>query len=365
MSNIRDTPYTEIVERVQLLSRSSSDDKKKIRDIVNRKYASAIPREMDWYFLKASSSISCVAEHDSGVVTVNTQNTVCTFSGTVITSAMTGRKIKFSNNANIYDFTYSDSTGGTISPSLSLAANISMGAYTIFKSIFSLAPDFDRFPINGGLLYYSGGKPTPLPEVSDDDYYNDYATASPSSTPERCRLLDYDTAGNQQVEIISPPADAMVLPYEYLRTLPPMKESSGGTVVVTGTSVTGTATKFTEMTTGDYFRQDFIGTGVDSQWYKILTITHDSSLQLRVSTGSDNAAEKEYVISTAPKYPHKFQEALIYGAMGDLLPDQNDPNYVYYHGEYAKILTDNKVIIQTRKTKDDIELIAENINYRR
>jgi len=362
--NTRVIPFTEIVERVQDLTRSASDDKKRIRGVVNNRYMRSMPREFDWRYLKSSSSLLTTAEYKSGVVSVNTQNTACVFSGAVITSAMTGRKIKFTNNNNIYDFTYTTTAGGTISPPLSLATNISMGAYSIYQDEYALMSDFDRFPINGGILYYSGGRPTPLPEKDDDDYYEE-ATASPTATPDSCRILPEDSAGQPVVQIIPPPSVQLVMPYEYLKTLPPMREFTGGTIAVTGTAVTGDGTVFSQANTGDYLRQDFMGQGVDSEWYRINTITGDTGLTLATSVASNNAAGSDYVVCSVPQYPTSLQEALVYGGVRDILPDQNDPTFIDYNNKYAQVLSDNKTLILNRRSKQDVELIAQDWDYRR
>ena len=96
MSNLRVTPFTEIVEAVQDLSRSPTSDEARIRGIVNRQYTQDIPRIMDFNWLKSSSALNCVAEVDSGVVlNCTTQDTVVTFSGVTIATDTSSRKIKF------------------------------------------------------------------------------------------------------------------------------------------------------------------------------------------------------------------------------------------------------------------------------
>jgi len=367
--NLRDIPFSELVEVVQDLSRTNADNKKRIRGIINRKYTKGIPREDDWYFMKVTTSLSLIAEYKTGVVTVNSGETLCTFSGGVtITSAMTGRKIKFSNNNNVYDFTFNDSTGGNIAPALSLTTNVSNGTYTIFQPIYSLPSDFDRFPRNGGLLFYTGGQPTPLPEKHDDDYYSEY-TSNPTSTPEACRILSYDTAGNLQVEIVPPPSNRMVLGTEYIRQLKPMKETTAGTVSITSSLavVTGSnGSLFTTMNTGDYLRVDAFGTGDDSTWCRVDSITNDTTMTISPVFRSDTSVVgATYTVSSIPEYPPKLQEALIYGSIRDVFSDQNDPTFIYYNLEYAKIMTDNKIHIQTRRSKDELDLMASDFNFRR
>jgi hypothetical protein len=279
---------------------------------------------------------------------------------------MTGRKIKFSNNSNIYDFTYVASNSGSINPPLSGSTNITSGGYTIYKNIYSLPSDFDRFPVNGGLLFYSSGQPDPLPELAGDDYY-EQATASPSSVPEGCRFTDYDVNGDMQVEVVPPPSDAYILLNEYLKTLAPMYENTMGTIVITSnqTAVTGTGTVFLQMNTGDYLRADVFGDKGESVWYKISVISSNSDLTLTSVFRKDSSYTGSFTICSEPKIPYKFHNALIYGSIKKILSDEKDPMLMYANAEYMKIIGDNKVLEQSRHAKDDVETIAEDINYRR
>src|SRR3990167_6426628 len=367
MSNIRAIPFTEVVERIQDLGRANVDTKQRIRGIVNDVYTLDIPQEFDWSWLKASSAISCLAEYTTGVATINTQATAIVFgSGAVITSAMTGRKIKLDGNADIYDFTFVASNSGSINPPLSGSTNISSGGYSIYKNIYSLPLDFDRFPVNGGLLFYESGQPNPLPELVDDDYY-EQANASPTSTPDYCRLVGYDSGGNRQVEIIPPPSSVYILLNEYIKTLPPMYENTMGTVVITSnqTAVTGTGTVFTQMNKGNYLRVEVFGKGVDSIWYKIDVISTDTNLTLATAFRKDSSYAGSFTICSVPQMPYKFHPAFIYGGLRKLLPDQKDPMFIYADAEYRKIISDNKYLEQSSHAKDDVELIAEDFRYRR
>lgn len=367
MSNIRNIPFTEIVERVDSLGRSNVHTKQRTRAVVNDVYTHDIQREYDWPHLKASSAISTIAEYTTGVVSVTTQDSVCTFaSGAVITSAMTGRKIKFNTNADVYDFTFSDSTGGTISPSLSGVSNVTISGYTIFQPYVTLPVDFDRFPVNGGLLFYESGQPQPLPELVDDDYYAE-ANASPTSSPDYCRPYDYDTAGCLRYEIIPPPSQVYILQDEYLKFLAPMYETTAGTIVMdsAATIISGTDSLFTQAQTGDYIRADAFGTKQDSTWYKITAVTNDTTLTISPAFRSDSSYTGSYTICSVPKMPYRLQDAVIYGSLKKILSDHKDPMLALAHAEYARIITDNKALYQSRHAKDDVELLAEDYEYRR
>ena len=367
MSQIRTLPFSEIIEKVSDLSRSNTDQRSRIKGLVNEVYTLDIPKEYDWYWLKAGSGISCIAEYKTGVVSINTQNTAILFnSGAVITAAMTGRKIKFSGNSDVYDFTYVAANSGSINPPLSGSTNISSGGYTIYKNIYSLPSDFDRFPVNGGLLFYSGGQPSPLPELVDDDYY-EQVNASPTSTPDGCRFTEYDTVGNMQIEIIPPPSTAYILQDEYIKTLALMYENTMGTVVITSnqTAVTGTGTVFLQMNTGDYLRADVFGDKGESVWYKISAISSNSDLTLTTVFRKDSGYSGSFTISSEPKMPYKFHNGLIYGAIRKILSDEKDPMLMFANTEWMKIINDNKVLEQSRHAKDDVETIATEYDYRR
>jgi len=367
MSDILNTPWIETVERARRLAREKASNENIVRGIYNDVYTKDIPREFDWNYLKSETSITCVAEYNTGFVSVNTQNTACVFqSGATITSAMTGRKIKFNGNPNVYDFTFAASNSGTISPPLSGKVNVTSGGYTIFQDTYALASDFDRFPVNGGILFYSAGQPQQIPEREDDDWYGE-ETAVPSTQIDGCRFNQYDSAGNLQVQLTPPPQDPIVLPYEYLKVLTPMKFTSSGQVdIVSGaTAVSGGGTYFTDMNTGDYLRVDAFGTHQDSQWHRIDSISSNSDLTITPAfKGNSNVTAAAYTICTAPQMPYRMQDSILAGIMKRLLLDQNDQNFVFYHAQFANILSDNKVLTMGRKAKDDIDLIASDYNYR-
>jgi len=366
---IQTIPFIEIIERVRRLAREKASNEGVVRGIVNDIYTRDIPKEADWSYAKSQSALSCLAEQNTGVVSINTQSTACWFSsGLTLDSSYTGRKIKFNGNSNIYDLTFVASNSASINPPLSGLANIGSGGYTIFKDIFSLASDFDRFPVNGGLLYYSAGIPTPIPEKTDDDWYSSFY-ASPGVEPEMCRLIQPDTAGNAQVQINPPPQDPIVVQYEYLKGFKPMSFSTaGGTVVTSNNSlaVTGTSTYFTYMTTGDYFRIDNLGIADDSDWYRIATISSNTDMTLEKAFRTDTqGAFTKFTISSAPEIPYRIQDAIIYGTMTRLLTDQNDKFFQLYQMKYENTIKDNKVLYANRMAKDDIDLIASDYNYRR
>jgi len=101
--NINEVPFTELVERAGQLARiTNENERSRVRGAVNDEWRD-LPNKEDWSFLKSSSSIACIPPLSTGQATVTTQSNTVTFSADVaLDSAYTGRKIKFSNNDNVY-----------------------------------------------------------------------------------------------------------------------------------------------------------------------------------------------------------------------------------------------------------------------
>ena len=367
--NLSELPFTELAERAAQIARLEQDDSR-VRGAVNDVYVREIPRKEDWSFLIVSSALTCADEYTTGnAAVVDTLGTIFTLSSdTAIDGTFTGRKIKFSTNPNVYLITSAaGTTGGTLTPPLSGTSNVRSAAYSIFKDTYSLPNDFDRFPKNGGLLLYEGGRIMPIPEVALQNYYADY-TPSPTK-PEKCRLVMVGTDTIPQVELTPPPNDPYVLGYEYLRKLVPMRETTAGFAAIAagGTAVSGSGgtTRFTEATSGWYFRIDAFGTGEESEWYRVASVTHNSALTLAVAFGLSGATSAGYTLCAAPQMPAKMHAAILYGAVINLMADQNDPNATLYQTKFAEVVLEARKLYKTRVYSQPIESVFEDYNYRR
>lgn len=367
--NLSELPGTEIVERATQIARLEQDDSR-VRGAVNDVYVRELPRKEDWSFLVVSSALACAAEYKAGnAAVVNTQGTVFTLSSdTAIDGTFTGRHIKFANNSNVYLVTSAaGTTGGTFTPPLSGTSNIRNGAYTIFQDTYALPEDFDRFPKNGGLLRYEGGRIIPIPETPLQEYYSEYLP-SPSK-PEKCRLVNAGTDNIQHVELRPPPSAPDVLGYEYLRKLLPLRETTGGVanIAAGGTAVTGSAggSLFTEAGSGWYFRIDAFGTGEDSEWFRVASVSHNSSLTLATVFGLSGAVSAGYTLSSAPQMPSKLHAAILYGAVVNLMADQNDPTAQMYQQKFNDVILEAKRLYKTRVYSQPIETVFEDFDYRR
>lgn len=367
--NLSELPFTELSERAAQIVRLEGDDSR-VRGAVNDQYVREIPRKEDWSFLVISSAITCTDDYTTGNASADTQGSIFTLSSdTAIDATFVGRKIKFASNANVYEVGTSviGTTGGQMTPALSGSQNVRSSAYFISQPIYALARDFDRFPKNGGLLLYEGGRITAIPEVPIQEYYRDY-TPTPGK-PVKCRLVNVGTDLLQRIELAPPPNDQFVLGYEYLQKLDPMRETTAGFVTIDAgsTSVIGSAgtTRFTEAQTGWYFRIDAFGTGDDSEWYRINAISTNSALTLATAFGLSGAGTSAYTISPVPKYPMKLQPAIMYGAIVTLMADQNDPTSQLYTTKYMEVVNDCRRLYKTRVYSQEIETVLEDFNYRR
>ena len=367
--NLTELPFTELAERAAQIARLEQDDSR-VRGAVNDVYVRELPRKEDWSFLVVSSALTCADAYSTGnAAVVDTQGTTFTLSSdTAIDGTFTGRKIKFSTNPNVYLITSAaGTTGGTMTPPLSGTSNIRGSAYFIVKDTYALPQDFDRFPKNGGLLLYQGGRMTPIPEVAIQNYYSDY-TPSPTK-PEKCRLVQVGTDNIQQVELTPPPDDPYTLGYEYLRKLVPLRETTGGVanIAAGATVVTGSVgvSRFTEATSGWYFRIDAFGTGEESEWYRVASVTHNSSLTLATAFGLSGAVSAGFTLCPAPQMPAKMHSAILYGAVINLMADQNDPNAALYQQKFGEVVTEARRLYKTRVYSQPIESVFEDYQYRR
>ena len=366
--NIKEIPLTELVERALELARVREEVRSKVRGIANDVYVRDIPKKEDWTFLLSTTSLTATPEYKTGTVTANTGDTSLIFTGATITSDMTGRRIKISNNDYIYQTTFSNGTALTISPPVSGTQNISGQSFSLFQNIYPLNFDFDRFPKNGGLHLFLGGQRKRIEEKAYD-YFTDNANYTPNDTTHFCRLTGTNTAGNQLMELLPPPQNTISYEYDYLRQLRPMRETTDGLISninAGATTVLGDAnTKFTNANTGDYIRIDAFGTGADSEWYRIIAIAGNTSLTIQTAFGSSGASSTKYTISSAPEMPVMLHQAILYGTIMQIAADQNDSFVQGYMTEYANILTDSKRIYKTRLYRNDMEMITEDYNYRR
>ena len=367
--NIEGMPFTEIVERASELARESADVEKKTRGIVNDVYVRELPIKEDWSFLVARSAITLIERYNTGTVSVNTGATGVVFSSDAVLSAdMTGRKLTINGNDYVYDVTYLAANSLTISPPFSGTQNAASIAYEIFAPYYPLASDFDRFLKDQGISKFIGNRFEQIPEKVAQEFNRDYSS-TPTNLPTMCRIYGTDTNGRSLVEVNPPPKSTISLPYDYIKRLLGMRETTAGFVTINSlaTAVVGSAgtTYFTEAKTGDYIRIDAFGAGADSEWYRIQTITNNSSLTLSTAFGVSGAGTTGYTICSFPDIPTRMHASLLYGTLVQLAADKDDPAVDGYKMKLAEVLSDGKRIYKTRTYSQELRMITEEYNYRR
>lgn len=369
--NITEIPFTEIVERVGDIARERVDSRSKVRGVINDMYTRELPRKSDWNFFLAQSTITVQGQYNTGTITATTGSTTVTFDSTVVlTQSNNLWWVKINGNDYVYQFNFSQTTGGTLNVPFGGNQNALATTYNLFQPYYSLATDFDRFPKNGGLISFQGGNERIIPEMAYQDwatYYSPYPTQYASY----CRLYGVDTAGNTLMEITPPPLNNISYRYDYFIKPQALYELTGGKIGVAfnGTTVTGDSnTQFLRANTGDYIRVDALGTAADSEWYRIISIANDSSLTIQApfkNTGNLVVSSANYTISAAPKMPSKMHPCLLYGAILQLTVDQNDPMYQAYNIKFAEVLSDGKRLYVSRIYNQDIHHLGEEYLYRR
>ncbi len=370
--NISEIPYTELVERVSELARERIDARSKVRGIVNDYYVRELPRKTDWNFFIAQSTITVQAQYNTDTVTATTGSTAITFGPTaVLTSANNTWWIKIQGNDYVYQFTFTQTTGGNINVPFGGTQNVTNGSYIMFQPYYSLATDFDRFPKNGGLIVFQGGTERIIPELPYQEWAT-YYTPTPTQNASYCRLYGLDTAGQTLLELTPPPQVALSYRYDYFIRPKAMRENTAGLIgnlANAGTTVTGDSnTLFANATTGDYFRIDALGKGSDSEWYRIIAINGNSSLTLQTAfqnTGAAAVTSANYTICSAPQIPYKMHPAILYGTILQLTVDQNDPMFQAYNIKHAEVLSDGKRLYVSRVYNQDIHHLGEEYLYRR
>ena len=215
------------------------------------------------------------------------------------------------------------------------------------------------------MIRYDGGKQTLIPEKHEQRFEEEY-TPGPS-TPEECRVLAPGTDGVYRVELTPPPKGILLFQNKYIRELDPLRETTAGTATIDAgsTGVTGHSALFTEAQSGWYFRVDVFGTHDDSEWYRISSITNDSTITLSSAFGLSGATSASYSVSAAPVMPPLMHRAILYGSVMDVMSDQNDPTFVQMGSKMTATIQKARVLWKTRIYSQEIETMAADFTYRR
>ena len=321
-------PFMQIVEDCKLEMRDNSSEasvENKYKRRVNDIYVRDIPSRFEWDWLRSVSTLILKAKYSTGTVLATNASANLVGTDTVWTAAMTGMKFTVPSTNEIYTFTRTGATTGTISP-VYQGATASGLTYVIFEYIYALASDYGRYTTEPGFYYdYSTGR-TQL-KWQDDTDFRKYFTTQPSQFP--TYFADYgvkSSAGYQQVRIMPPVDTARIISYEYIKALPEMSEFTTGTATTTlsGTSVTTSSDYSSKISAGQYFRIDADGT-----WSRISSVSTTTLVLDDAYPSANNTAT--YTVCDAPDMPHTLHEALFYGACWLTAKEQGDKTSIQYY----------------------------------
>jgi hypothetical protein len=359
--SIAQNPFTKIVEDVMLEVRENSSEvtvENKYKRRVNDIYCRDLFSRNDFDFMSRVGSLLIPAGYSTGAVSVLAGGTTVTGTGTTWTASMTGYKIRFYGNADIYVFTYTSPTTGTISPGFSGTAAINGGTYVIFQDTFSLALDYDRMVDPPGFYYDYFNARVTIPRTMIIDWYKRWSTVK-SLFPMYYRPFGRSSDNLYwQVQFAPPLLQPKVLYYEYIPQFSEMKEYTAGTCATTAgiNTVTGIGTDFiNNVTVGDAFRKD----AYSQDWYLISSV--DSATQLTLTHPYPiTTAQGAYTTCDVPQIPVSLQLAIFYGACALSLQDQDNQasakNYYALYSaavqEYQQIESKMKAGRQRMKVKD-------------
>lgn len=363
-------PFSELFERLMTLAKIDSfNNEDYAKGLINDAYTRSLPSIEDWTPLVTEAFLTMSAYYNTGTVACTAGATSLTGTGTTWTATMTnnnGWKIKFAGFDIVYSFTYVSATSATINPALEGATNMSGASYVLFRDEYALPSAFDRLLKNGSIYVQQGGRTYNTIGELPRDQFREQFVADPSDPVYRAMLTRVDSSGNRMLRVNPPPRTAKVYPYEYIPKLAPMKEYTTGTIAVTnaGTTITGTNTYFSaNVSAGDYFRVDTIGQGDSSKWYKIATVSSNSSIILESAYLDASESGLEYTICSAPTgLPTEFHEFILYEAVSTAVASSADPNTEIMIARRTDVLGRLKKNYKSRRTNAQIKV--EDDGYR-
>ena len=368
-------PFTEIYERVQIEEMrdesSASSTEAKYKGRVNQVYRHDVPIKYDWPFLsKEITALDLKADYTTGSVTIAASSSSVTGVSTVWTSANSNNfKMKINGYDEIYTFTYSGSTSGTISPALTSTAATS-ASYKLYLERYALDTDFLRLVESPGLYYYDDGHPVSIDSYSEKQYF-EKVTHNVSTYPQGFYIPEEEVASNAPyVYFTPPPTSAMKVHGKYIYKPAKLKEWTTGTASCNAdaTTVTGQSSDFEDilgsaganLTNYDYyFRFDGDGVGSNSDWYKISACANDTGLTLASAyQGASNQTSASYTISMVPEWPDKAVPVLVYGACLMTAIEQDTPTQIAsYTSLYEKAVGSmEKMYAKLRHTDDRMKV---------
>ena len=299
--------------------------------LVNRSIQHALERVFefhDWpYYIQDKGVIQTVATYGTGTVSVTNGSPNLTFSGATLTSNMAGRKIRINDETPYYRIKSVNTGAGTaVLENNYCGSDNALANFTIYKDEFRLNADVDKYKLlrqsNNGVIVFDT-HPT-----------------------------DFDS--------VYPMPNAFGDPITSIMIGTKLDTYSTGTVVSSGTTLTGTSTAWTTVEGLGRMSNIRIGTNV----YTVKSV--DSDTQITTYEGMANASGASYEITLnnilvqlhdipdeakllyyryfrlpdllvndydIPDMPHSWHWVLMYGGLSIILMQKGDINKAQIEAE--------------------------------
>jgi len=362
MSNKIRIPFSEIVERVQndLLRDTAQNDASeyKYKGAVNDVYMSDFITLLPEDYLRTEASITTWPDYATGTVALtNGSAGIVPTGGSWDTLAPAGWVAGTDTmlfKANGYDEVYRLQYVGAAAANLDRAwveATDTSESYRIVQDRYALASDFSHMVMDDkddpeAVYYYQNGARTYLEPMDNGEFEKDALFNYGIPNQYTVKWVN----GSPYMFIAQPDDSAHTLKYNYIPTLSPLSEYTTGTITTLangGTAVTGSGTDFDgyiDSSYSYYFRLDRDGTGSASKWYAVSSAGSNTALTLTDAYGGTavSTATLAYTIAMVPRWPARFDTAMIYGAALRIAPTNTEA--VRWMDLYNKIIPAQRAI---------------------
>lgn len=342
-------PFTQLVEDVMFEVREAgfadANVEKKFQRRINYVYQNMIPAEFEfWDFLKKRGAFTLGTVLQTGTVSVTANSTTVSYAtGGMTTNAYAGYIFQVPATNETYEIASNTANTFTLSQAYIGATNTA-ATFRVFKTIYSLASDFNLMTTEPGFWYEISGGRQYLDWDDESDWSRNYTT-QPSQVIHSIReYTERATDGSFQVEVTPPPTESKFIRYEYYKSLPQLREFTTGTATTTAASTTVTTNSdySANIAAGMYFRIDSDGT-----WAKIVsvsgaTITLEAAYPVSYST-------KAYTVCDAPAIPDYLHMAIFFGGCMLAAQDQGDSSNTSAFAAQYKMLIGKALAKQNKK----------------
>jgi hypothetical protein len=301
---------------------------------INMAYTNLLPLVVDEEHLRKESFITTVADYSTGTVDIAAAGTTIDKGDTATswTSANSnGALFKEDDNDLVARVDYTSPTQLTFQNSLAWPHSaVDEGSYRLVFDRYALASDYGHMMQDmyndGQVVYYytSGGVFALDPLTAAEFTKNFYFT---HGTPSEYTVKK-DFASDTNYLYINPPdTSTRIIYYNYIPTLDNMEEFTGTATFAATTAVVGSGTTWAtqlDATAYDYYiRNDADGTGGESVWAKISSVTDNTNIVLTAAFTGTTGAGQTFTISKSSKYPRGLDRAIM--ALGAYIADP-DPD---------------------------------------